>query len=174
MQEATRVYLQKLIRARTSFATVVEHTVFIWLNYSMIHKIKLIKAYRLGKALIIANRLANLEIVFMFIHPSKYDNTRLGLGVKYGYVVDNRVNINMWYGKTVEELTYTCIHEACHIATSHAWHDSLWITEMKKYYPSKVITAGSLKIRQWPYGIDHSPDARQIVVLNEHKKMLDK
>jgi hypothetical protein len=162
MEQQTKTYLEKLIDAKTSFATVAEKKVFVWFTSYLMSNVDTGKSYRLAKALMLANRLTGLITVFMFYESEGV----IGRASK-------TVWLNMWYGKTIKGLTYTCIHEACHVAVPGNMHAKAWVVEMKKYYPSEVITAGAAKNIPWPYGVNHAPTLR-IIKLNEYMEAVDK
>ena len=166
MKETTKNQLKQLVLTGNSFATIIDKRVYIWLNVGFKEEIDRAKILRLAKALTITKKLTGLDTVVLYYHPEgEVAFTRHGLS-KNKY--KSKVFINMWYGKTIKGLTYTCIHEACHVVTPKSEHGPGWVREMQKYYPADVIVAGIARNIPWPNGVSKAPKIRPIVVLNDH------
>lgn len=163
MLEETKRKLESLIGKNESFATIDKGVVFIWYNDKTLGKVERRKSYRIAKALKIANKVAELDTVYLSYFS----------GTGFAYTSNKKVHVNLEYGKTIKGLAYTFIHEQCHCDNPTSGHGRRWRLSMEKYYPKEMITSTKASGIPWPNGISEAPKVRKIIILNDYQETRD-
>jgi hypothetical protein len=154
--------VKKEILKNKSFALIQDKIVYFWLNEHDRKFIDKSKLFKMAKALTVTNTVSGLDFVYIEYKPNK----------EYGMTVHRKTSssifINLFYGKTIKGLTYTCLHEYCHSITEGAAHSKRWRNELSKFYPDFKIKKGEVENIPWPSNITEAPKIRKYVVLNEY------